>query len=141
MRVVKVLCLLGVLGALDVFGGSGPVAGQAGRPAKSALEISLEMRRAQMPNDGEIHVLPVQGNVSMLLGAGGHDAVHASAWGDMFVDIGTAQMSDKLLAAIKTLSVRRYGHVINTHFPADHIGGNELFSKAGSMTGGGVAEI
>ena len=30
--------------------------GQGGQAAKSALEISLEMRQAQMPNDGEIHV-------------------------------------------------------------------------------------
>ena len=115
--------------------------GRPGKPAKSALERSLEMRRAQMPSDGEIHVLPVQGNVYMLVGAGGNVAVQASAEGVMVVDTGTAQMTDKLLAAIKKLSDRPIRHVINTHFHSDHIGGNEAIAKAGSTTRGGTAEI
>ena len=141
MRLVKVLSLLCVLAVLSILGGSISVSGQGGQTAKSALEISLEMRRAQMPNDGEIHVVPVQGNVSMLVGAGGNVAVQASAEGVMVVDTGTAQMSEKLLAAIKKLSDKPIRHVINTHYHPDHIGGNETISKAGSTTRGGVAEI
>ena len=135
------LCVLSVLGSISVLGGSIPVSGQAGQATKSALERSLEMRRAQTPSDGEIHVLPAQGNVYMLVGAGGNVAVQASAEGVMVVDTGTAQMSDKLLAAIKKLSDKPIRHVINTHFHSDHIGGNETIAKAGSTTRGGTAEI
>ena len=82
------------------------------------------MRRAQMPNDGEIHVLPVQGNVSLLLGAGGNVAVQIGEEGVLVVDTGTAQMSDKLLAAIRKLSAKPIRYIINTHFHPDHTGGN-----------------
>ena len=57
-----------------------------------------------MPSDGEVHVLPVQGNVYMLVGAGGNVAVQIGDEGVLVVDTGTAQMSDKVLAAIKKLS-------------------------------------
>jgi cyclase len=134
--VLSVLCVLCVL--CGSLGGSILVSGQAGQ---SALQRSLQMRQAQMPNDGEIHVLRAQGNVYMLLGAGGNVAVQIGDEGVMFVDTGTAQMSDKLLAAVKKLSERPIRHVINTHFHADHMGGNETISKAGSTTRGGVAEI
>ena len=61
----------------------------------------------QNPNrsDGEIHVLPVQGNLYMLIGAGGNIAVSVGYDGTMLVDTGTAQMSDKVLATVRQLAV------------------------------------
>ena len=99
------------------------------------------MRRAQMPSDGEIHVLPVQGNVSMLLGAGGNVAVQIGEEGVLVVDTGTAQMSDKLLAAIRKLTAKPIRYIVNTHFHPDHTGGNEVIAKAGSTTQGGPTTV
>jgi len=99
------------------------------------------MRRAQMPSDGEIHVLPVQGNVSLLLGAGGNVAVQIGEEGVLVVDTGNAQMSDKLLAAIRKLSAKPIRYIINTHFHPDHTGGNEVIAKAGSTTQGGPTTV
>ena len=99
------------------------------------------MRRAQMPSDGEIHVLPVQGNVSLLLGAGGNVAVQVGEEGVLVVDTGNAQMSDKLLAAIRKLSAKPIRYIINTHFHPDHTGGNEVIAKAGSTTQGGPTTV
>lgn len=109
--------------------------------APALLQESLRMRQAQVPSDGEIHVLPAQGNVYMLVGAGANVAVQIGDEGVLVVDTGTAQMSEKVLAAIKKLSDRPIRYIINTHFHPDHTGGNTTIAKAGSTTRGGATEV
>ena len=94
-----------------------------------------------MPSDGEVRVLPVQGNVYMLVGDGGNIAVQIGDEGVLVVDTGTAQMSEKVLAAIKKLSDKPIRYIINTHFHPDHTGGNVTIGKAGQHDGGGANEI
>ena len=45
------------------------------------------------PAPGEIQILPVQGNVWVLIGAGGNITVQAGDEGILLVDTGTAAMS------------------------------------------------
>jgi glyoxylase-like metal-dependent hydrolase (beta-lactamase superfamily II) len=89
------------------------------------------------PNNPEVHILPVQGNVSMLVGAGGNITVQAGKEGVLLVDAGLANMAPKVLAAIKTISDRPLRYIINTHVHADHTGGNEALAKTGSIIAGG----
>lgn len=131
-RLVCTLCVLCVLC------GS---AGLAQQSPRFGLEAGLKMRQAQMPNDGEVHVLPVQGNVYALFGAGGNIAVQIGDEGVLVVDTGNGQMTDKILAAVKKLSDKPIRYIVNSHAHADHIGGNAAFAKAGSTTRGGPAEI
>jgi glyoxylase-like metal-dependent hydrolase (beta-lactamase superfamily II) len=56
------------------------------------------------PNDGKVHVLPVQGNVYMLIVDGFNIAASVGPDGVMLVDTGTAQMSDKVLESVKQLA-------------------------------------
>jgi len=58
----------------------------------------------QNRGDGEIHVLPVQGNIYMLIGGGSNITMSVGVDGTLLVDAGTAQMSDKVLAAVKQLA-------------------------------------
>ncbi|HSR08469.1 MAG TPA: hypothetical protein VLM42_15050 [Bryobacteraceae bacterium] len=58
------------------------------------------------PHDGEIHVLPVQGNIYMLVGDGSNIAVQVGDQGPFVVDTGAGQLSDKVIAAIRKLSAR-----------------------------------
>lgn len=83
------------------------------------------------PNAGEVHLLPVQGNVFMLVGSGGNITVQASDDGILLVDTGLAPMSDKVLEAIRPLSKRPLVYIINSDDRADHIGGNENIGKTG----------
>jgi len=92
---------------------------------------------ASAHSGAEVHVLPVQGDIYMLVGAGGNITVQLGADGVLLVDTGTAPMSDKVLAAIRTLSERPIRYVINTHIHADHTGGNEAIARAGSTIAGG----
>ena len=83
------------------------------------------------PHDGEIHVLPVQGNVSMLLGDGGNIAVQVGEEGPMLVNSGAGTLADKIVAAVKKLSDKPIQFLVNTGFETDFTGGNAKLRKAG----------
>jgi cyclase len=89
------------------------------------------------PHDGEIHVLPVQGNVYMLIGDGGNIAVQIGQQGPLVVDTGAGQLSDKVIAAIRKLSDKPIQFIVNTSFHADHTGGNVKLRAAGQDPEGG----
>jgi glyoxylase-like metal-dependent hydrolase (beta-lactamase superfamily II) len=98
--------------------------------------------RAQNPAPSGLETLPVQGNVSMIAGAGGNVVVQVGAQGLVVVDSGTAARSDDLLAAIRKLSNRPIRYVINTHMHPDHTGGNDRLAAAGQPNSGrGVAQV
>jgi cyclase len=85
----------------------------------------------------EIHVLPVQGNVYMLVGAGGNITVQVGKDGVLMVDTEYAPLSDRIVAAIRKISNGPLRYIINTHYHGDHTGGNANLRKAGSTIAGG----
>jgi cyclase len=89
--------------------------------------------------DAEVRIWPVQGNVYMLVGDGANITVQVGDQGVLLVDTGLAKMSDRLLAAVRSLSNKPIRYIINTNDDPDHVGGNESIAKAGStITGGNV---
>src|SRR2546422_630087 len=107
-----------------------------------AVVLSVHALHAQMPrsapatqptiNVGDVHILPVKGNVYMLVGAGGNIALQIGEDGVLLVDTGTATKADNVLAAIKQLTDKPIRWIVNTNFHDDHTGGNETIAKAGS---------
>jgi cyclase len=71
--------------------------------SRSAVSIA-ERIAAQSPKDGEVHVLPVQGNVFMLVVDGSNVAVSVGPDGAVVVNTGATAMSEKLLAAVNQLA-------------------------------------
>ena len=91
------------------------------------------------PADVKLQVLPVQGNVYIIAGAGGNIAVQVGSEGVLVVDTGLAGTSDKVLTEIRKLSDKPLQYILNTHFHPDHTGGNEAIRKAGvTITGANV---
>ena len=80
----------------------------------------------------ELEVLPAQGNVFMIAGPGGNTTVQIGHEAVVVVDTQTAAVSDELLAAIAKLSSKPIRHIINTSADAEHTGGNEAVSRAGT---------
>jgi len=76
-------------------------------------------------------LLRVQGNISMVAGAGGNIAVQAGRDGILLVDTGAAGMAEKVAALIKPLSKGQVTYIINTDHQGDHVAGNEYFAKTG----------
>ena len=100
--------------------------------------IAAAFASAQQNNENaELHILPVQGNIYMLVGAGGNITLSIGKDGILLVDTGLPQMSDKVLGAIRKISDKPIRYIINTHVHADHTGGNEKIAKAGSTIAGG----
>ena len=89
------------------------------------------------PPPAELHLLPVQGNIYMLVGAGGNITIQTGSDGVLLVDTGLASMSDKVLAAVRTVSDKPIRYIIDTHVHADHVGGNEAIAKSGTTIAGG----
>jgi cyclase len=85
----------------------------------------------EQPNGPKLELLPVQGNISMLAGAGGNITVQAGKDGMLLVDTGVAGMSDKILEMIRPLSKGQITYIINTDDRMDHVGGNEILAKTG----------
>jgi glyoxylase-like metal-dependent hydrolase (beta-lactamase superfamily II) len=93
-------------------------------------------QRGQAP-PAEISVLPVQGNVYMLVGAGGNITVQTGDEGVLLVDSGLAQNAEKVIEAVRRLSAKPFRYIINTHVHADHTGGNLAIGQLGSRIAGG----
>jgi cyclase len=112
------------------------LAGLAGSAGSVGAQANTGGARPN-PADAEIHLLPVQGNVYMLVGAGGNITVQAGEDGVLLVDAGLAGTSDKVYAAIQSISVKPIRYIIDTHVHADHVGGNEALAKLGNTIAGG----
>ena len=102
-----------------------------------ATLFGVQGAAGQQPAAAELHVLPVQGNVYMLVGAGGNITLQIGKDGVLLVDTGLAQNSEKILAEIRKLSPKPIRYIINTHVHPDHTGGNAAIAKAGSTIAGG----
>jgi glyoxylase-like metal-dependent hydrolase (beta-lactamase superfamily II) len=79
----------------------------------------------------QVKVHAVAGNVHYLEGAGGNVGVLVGDDGVLMIDDQFAPLSEKLVAAIRTLSNRPIRMLVNTHIHGDHTGGNENFGKMG----------
>jgi cyclase len=118
---------------------------------RTAAETELRNRAAQEPprsenhrrpeapgpSTGDIRVVPVQGNVYLLAGAGGNIAVQLGEDGVLLVDTGAAALTDKVLAAIRQLSDKPVRFILNTNAEPDRMGGNAILAGAGKRSEGG----
>jgi glyoxylase-like metal-dependent hydrolase (beta-lactamase superfamily II) len=88
--------------------------------------------QAKNPDTGEVQLLPVQGNVYMLAGAGGNVVLQVGPSGSLVVDSKSAAQVDRILAEVKKLdtSGKPVKYLLNTSADPDHIGGNEKMAKA-----------
>ena len=68
----------------------------------------------------------------MVAGPGGNTTVQIGHEAVVVVDTQTAAVSDELLAAIAELSSKPIRHIIITSADAEHTGGNEAVSRAGT---------
>lgn len=81
----------------------------------------------------EIKTNKLADNMYTLEGAGGTIGILTGADGVFMVDTQYAQLTDKLVAAIRQVSDKPVRFIVNTHVHPDHTGGNENFGKLGAV--------
>src|SRR5437868_5295197 len=120
-RMIPALAVL----ALGLVCASVPVSTQGrqgGAAAAPAKPVWPPVLASAAP--GELQILPVAGNVHVIIGAGANITVQSGAQGVLVVDTGTAAMSAKVIAAIKSISPKPLRYIVNTTHTAEHVGGN-----------------
>jgi len=81
----------------------------------------------------EMTVHPIAGNVSYIEGSGGNIGLFTGDDGVFLIDDQYAPLTEKIVAAIRTVSSKPIRFLVNTHMHPDHTGGNENFGKMGTM--------
>src|SRR5215471_11109816 len=130
-RIAAVVAFCAAL-SLRLGGGLEPLKAAASQAAAAPLN-SLE-------------ILEVRPSFFVIAGAGANIGVQVGEDGVVVVDAGSAASAPSVLAAIKRISPKPIRYVIDTGPDTDHVGGNDVLSKAGeklfasSTLGGGRGE-
>ena len=87
--------------------------------------------QARNPDRGTIELLPVQGNVYLLAGAGGNSVLQVGESGAILVDTKSGPLTEQVLAEIRKLvpAGKTLRIIMNTSADADHIGGNQKIAE------------
>ena len=115
---------------------SSPGTAQRTTPASTPSTPSSPSTRPAPSTPPALEIQHVQGNVHMIVGAGGNIVVQAGDEGVLVIDTGLTARSAEVLAAIRRLSDKPIRIVVNTHVHDDHSGGNEPIAAAGRALGG-----
>jgi len=87
---------------------------------------------AQNPDDVPIKTEKSAESVYLLKGAGGNIGVSVGEDGVIVIDDQFAPLTEKIVAAIKTLSDAPLRFLVNTHWHGDHTGGNANMTEKGA---------
>jgi cyclase len=97
----------------------------------AVVPLGAVPQTARAAASGGLEVLEVRPNFFLLAGAGGSIGVQVGEDGAVVVDAGSAASAAAVVDAIKRLTPKPIRYVIDTGPDADHVGGNEVLSKAG----------
>jgi len=96
-----------------------------------ALALLVCSSVAAVTAQQRLEVLPVQGNVFVIVGPGGNTTVQIGAEGPLVVDTQPAELSGAVLDAIRSLTPQPIRHIVLTSGDNQAAGGAGALSKAG----------
>ncbi|MDP8994192.1 MAG: MBL fold metallo-hydrolase [Pseudomonadota bacterium] len=105
--------------------------------SRSLIALALALLAApaaaqQNLNDVEIRAERVAPGVAVLFGRGGNVALSYGEDGNVLIDDQFAPLTERILAAVRSIDPDPVRFVINTHWHADHTGGNENLGRQGA---------
>jgi glyoxylase-like metal-dependent hydrolase (beta-lactamase superfamily II) len=103
-----------------------------GAPPSVDPAAAARTTRAVNPDRGDLDVIHVQGNVYLLAGGGANVVAQIGPSGGIIVDAKPAALTDRMLAAIATLSTpgKPVRYLLNTSADPEHVGGNAAVATA-----------
>jgi glyoxylase-like metal-dependent hydrolase (beta-lactamase superfamily II) len=105
---------------------AGGASAEQPRPAQPPVA-----QEEQSKPDSHVHVFHAQGNVYMLVEPTNNITVQIGEKYIIVVDTGVPELSDEVIAAIRSLSSLPIMFIVNTTSDADHTGGDPQISQAG----------
>ena len=96
----------------------------AGAPAVSAQQDFSQVK---------VIVVPVVPGIYMLQGAGGNIGLSVGKDNAFVIDDEYAPLTDRIKAAIATVTPNPVRFLVNTHWHGDHTGGNENMANGGAI--------
>jgi cyclase len=96
------------------------------------LTTGALLAQSQNQGSGDLHLIPVQGNVYLLMGPGGNITLQVGSDGVLLVDTMTAPLAPRIAREIQKISELPIRFIIDTSVDADHLGGNEALAKMGA---------
>lgn len=100
----------------------------------AATLVAPRVADAQINWDSvQVRTTPVGPGIYLLMGAGGNIGLSVGADGAYVVDDQFAPLTEKIVAAIRTVTDQPIRWVLNTHWHGDHTGGNENLGQAGAL--------
>ena len=107
----------------------------AAQPAPTPPQAPPARAAAPAPNMDavQIRVERLAPGVAALFGRGGNIGLSYGADGNVIIDDQYAPLTDRILAAIRTLDPAPIRFVVNTHWHGDHTGGNENVGRTGAV--------
>jgi glyoxylase-like metal-dependent hydrolase (beta-lactamase superfamily II) len=84
-------------------------------------------------DDVEVKASSVTDQVYMVTGKGGNIGLFIGVDGTFLIDDQFAPLTEKILAAVKSVGGEHPKFLINTHYHGDHTGGNEKLGKEGTL--------
>ena len=108
-------------------------AAMVAKPLSLNSAIPKNASTHDLPEDNDVHVLPVQGNIYMLASASGNTTVQVGTQGILLVDAQPASLSAKVLEALAKLSAKAIRYLINTSADPAHTDGNDALRSAGTQ--------
>jgi cyclase len=103
------------------------------RFAAACAAAFLVSTAAVVAQQADVHVLPLRGNVYVLVGAGANITLSVGREGVLLVDAGTTQAADKVIAAITQLSKDVNGASVAKPCAGLGCSGNEFASFLGTV--------
>ncbi len=96
-----------------------------------AIALLFWVGVAAQAQNGDLDVVQLRPNFSVIGGAGGNVVAQLGPEGVILVDSGSTERADQVLAAVRRLTDLPIRYIINTSMDADHTGGNEKLARAG----------
>ena len=120
------LIVASLAGLCMTLAAAGPASAQINPSYKKYSASHL----AKVFSNGDIHVLPVQGNIYMIVDGKVNVVAQVGDDGILLVDTGTKELAEKLTETIRMrFDNRPVRYIINTSVNAEHTGGNETVVK------------